>query len=281
MAHSFESLARVIEGTVVATSNSQGSLSDPLGDRTINCDAHGEYTSFGNLYLGKREIWSRCPGCVQDYDDGLKQKEVERRAAAKQQEMEHAIECAAIPKRFVGRMFGNFNAQTDGQKAALRIAQEYAENFGDHARKGTGLIMSGLPGTGKSHLAAAILQGIMPKHVGLYITCMGVIRNVRGTWRKDSERSESEVLAILCEVDLLVIDEIGVQYGTDGEQTILFEVLDRRYRNMMPTILLTNQAKQGFKEFIGERSYDRLTETSRWVSFDWASYRPQAKKELA
>jgi DNA replication protein DnaC len=50
---------------------------------------------------------------------------------------------------------------------------------------------------------------------------------------------------------------------------------------MMPTILLTNQAKLGFKEFIGERSYDRLTETSRWVSFDWASYRPQARKDFA
>lgn len=281
MEHSSNRLEQFLDANAISKSIASGALADSLGERTINCDTHGEYTSTGKMYLGKREIWSRCPGCVQDYDDGLKRKEEERRALARQAEMERAIESAAIPKRFIGRMFDNFNANTDEQQAALRITQEYAADFGNHMRRGTGLILSGLPGTGKSHLAAAILQAIMPRHVGLYITCMGMIRNVRGTWRKDSERSETEVLAILCEVDLLVVDEIGVQYGTDGEQTILFDVLDRRYRNMMPTILLTNQAKQGFKDFIGERSYDRLTETSRWVSFDWASYRPQARKDLA
>ncbi|MNL85189.1 DNA replication protein DnaC [compost metagenome] len=78
-----------------------------------------------------------------------------------------------------------------------------------------------------------------------------------------------------------MLDEIGVQYGTDGEQTILFDVLDRRYRDMKPSVFLTNQDKKGFKEFIGERTFDRLTETSRWVPFDWASYRPQARKEAA
>jgi DNA replication protein DnaC len=50
---------------------------------------------------------------------------------------------------------------------------------------------------------------------------------------------------------------------------------------MRPTILLTNQDKAGLKTFIGERAFDRLTETSRWIPFDWASYRLQARKEAA
>ena len=108
---------------------------------------------------------------------------------------------------------------------------------------------------------------------------MGMIRAIRGTWRKESEKSETEVIQMFSSVPLLVLDEIGVQYGTDGEQTIIFDVLDRRYRDMKPTILLTNQDKKGFKEFIGDRSFDRLVETSRWVSFDWDSYRATARKE--
>jgi DNA replication protein DnaC len=82
-------------------------------------------------------------------------------------------------------------------------------------------------------------------------------------------------------VPLLVLDEIGVQYGTDGEQTIIFDILDRRYRDMRPSVLLTNQDKAGLKTFIGERAYDRLTETCRWVPFDWPSYRLQARKEAS
>lgn len=281
MAHLSNESQSFAEAMAKATSASRGEMAQELGQRTILCDTHGEYESIGRLYLGTREIWTLCARCSQDHEQEEKRKEAERIALARQAEIERMLESASIPKRFVGRTFDNFNAKSESQQTALRISEEYASNFEEHKRKGTGLIMSGLPGTGKSHLSAAILQEIMPKHLGLYVTCMGIIRNIRGTWRRDSDRSESEVLSAFCETALLVIDEVGVQYGTDGEQTILFDVLDRRYRNMMPTILLTNQAKQGFKDFIGERSYDRLTETSRWVSFDWPSYRPQAKKELA
>jgi DNA replication protein DnaC len=195
--------------------------------------------------------------------------------------MEYLLSEAAIPARFIGRTLDNFRAATPEQAAALATSKAYAENFEQVYKRGDGLVFSGLPGTGKSHLATAILQAILPGRCGLYMTCMGLIREVRNTWRKDSERGEAEVLRIIGQVPLLVLDEIGVQYGTDGEQTILFDVLDRRYREMKPTILLTNQAKQGLKDFIGERSFDRLTETSKWVSFEWASYRPQARKEAA
>ena len=121
----------------------------------------------------------------------------------------------------------------------------------------------------------------MPQHIGLYITCMSLIRQVRATWRRDSEKSEGDVLQMLGDVSLLVLDEVGVQYGTDGEQTILFDILDRRYRDMQPTIILTNQDVKGLQEYIGERTFDRLREVSRLVTFDWESYRPVARKESA
>ena len=108
-----------------------------------------------------------------------------------------------------------------------------------------------------------------------------MIRAVRETWRRDSEQSEREVLRYFASLDLLVIDEIGVQYGTDGEQTIIFEVLDRRYRDIRPTILITNQDKGGLVQFVGERTFDRLIETSRWIAFDWPSFRPAARRAAA
>lgn len=45
------------------------------------------------------------------------------------------------------------------------------------------------------------------------------------------------MLAGFANVPLLVIDEIGMQYGTESGQNHLFDVLGRRYRDMMPTIL--------------------------------------------
>lgn len=272
-------MVRLTEKTISDILSGANPSREPLGDKHEVCSVHGEFCSSGVRYLGRREIWTACPECVEIETANARRADAQQQADKARERMEAAIQSSAIPLRFVGRTFENFKATTAAQKAALKVLCEYAETFDQHYKRGTGLILSGLPGTGKSHLAGAVLQAIMPKRCGLYATCMNLIQNVRGTWRKDSEQSENEVLNAYAKSPLLVLDEVGVQYGTDGEQTILFDVLDRRYREMMPTIFLTNQAKDGFKQFIGERVYDRLTQTCRWVSFDWESYRPQAKKD--
>lgn len=279
MDRSPDALSRLVNESM--KSRSTEATREPLGDKSMECEEHGSYLSNGVRYFGRREIWTPCPACEDARLAAERQAEAQRKAEQARQRMEYLLSEAAIPARFIGRTLDNFNAQTDAQRGALTISRDYVQDFEQNYAKGSSLIFSGLPGTGKSHLATAILQGLLPQHCGLYTTCMNIIRAVRGTWRKDSERSETQVLNMLAEVPLLVIDEIGVQYGTDGEQTILFDVLDRRYRDMQPSILLTNQDKKGFKEFIGERTFDRLTETSRWVPFDWPSYRPQARKEAS
>lgn len=252
-----------------------------LGAKSAECPTHGAYEASGTRLSRGREIWSRCPQCAAESD--AREAELRRVRASElaKADMEAKLGQSHIPPRFIGKTLDNFHADTEPQRYALTVARDYLENFDQRSRKGEGLIFSGLPGTGKSHIAAAILQGLLPDRVGLYVTCMGIIRSIRGTWRKDSDRSEGEVLRLLRSTPLLVVDEVGVQYGTDGEQTILFDVLDGRYRDLQPTLLLTNQDRTGFKQFIGERAYDRLTETSRWIPFDWPSYRLQARKEAA
>lgn len=265
----------------VSLGEAAGELFQRLAATAKTCDRHGAYEATGTRLRTGREVWTQCPVCVAERKTQEQAEREDRAAALARAEMEAKLEQVAIPARFLGKTLDNFHADTDPQKYALTVARDYLENFETYAKRGEGLILSGMPGTGKSHIAGAILQGLLPRRVGLYSTCMGIIRSIRSTWRKDSERSESEVLRLLRGVPLLVVDEIGVQYGTDGEQTILFDVLDGRYRDMKPSILLTNQDRAGFKQFIGERAYDRLTETSRWIPFDWPSYRLQARKEAS
>lgn len=247
------------------------------------CDKHGEYRSTGHLLTlvkPPREIWSECPGCKTEREQATQAAAEATRQAALKTRVESMLVQAAIPPRFIGKTFDNYRAENDGQARVLKVCREYAENFPQHLRRGGSLILSGQPGTGKSHLAGAILQSILPRHVGVYVTLMDLIRTLRDTWRRDSEITETQMLARLQAVPLLVIDEIGVQYGTDGERAILFDVLDRRYRELMPSILMTNLGKDEFRTAIGDRVFDRLTEVARWVSFDWQSYRAQARKEM-
>ncbi len=237
------------------------------------CEKHGTFTSRHII----ARIWSRCPTCNElqrSEEQAIAEAAREKEIAARHERM---IRAAAIPQRFVGRSFENFEADTDPKRHALTIARDYAEGFRANARRGAGLIFAGRPGTGKSHLAAAILQSVISPEVR-YITCLDMIRAVRETWRKDSETSEGRLLDYLQGLELLVVDEVGMQYGTEGEQTIVFDVLDRRYREVRPTIILTNQDKAGLRTYVGDRTFDRLVETSRWVAFDWESFRPQLRK---
>ena len=254
-----------------------------LGRADKSCETHGAYVAAGKRFvLGTyvREIWSECPACVAEREQSEQVKADREAAERNRAALESMFGQAMIPARFQGRTFATYQASEPEQKRALEICQAFALDFEAALKSGYSLILSGKPGTGKSHLAAAILQAIMPRHVGAYMTLMDLIRAVRETWRRDSEHSESQILRRLTECPLLVIDEIGVQYGTDGERAVLFDVLDRRYREMRPTILMTNLGKEDFRAAIGDRVFDRLTEVARWIPFDWPSYRATARKEL-
>jgi DNA replication protein DnaC len=234
-----------------------------LATRGAECPDHGPFESRHII----ASVWSRCPQCEATRRAAEDAEAAEQERKSREARQRKLLGRAAIPDRFAGKGFESFSADTDAKRSALTVLRDFAENFERNAQAGKGLILSGKPGTGKSHLAGAVLQSQLDRDV-LYATCMDVIRMVRETWRKDSDKSERQVLAYLGGLDLLVIDEMGVQYGTDGEQTILFDVLDRRYREVKPTILLTNQDTEGLKGYLGERTFDRLRETCRVVSFD-------------
>lgn len=253
-----------------------------LGTRDSLCESHGPFASKGiRLPLKGREVWSPCPTCSAERDAAERRQEQEARAGRERERLAELLRASGIPARLQGSTFATYRAGTDGQKKALQVAMDYAHDFGKHMKTGESLILAGKPGTGKGHLAAAVMHHLMPEYLPIYTTCLDMIRSVRDTWRKDSKYSETQVLQEYEDAALLIIDEIGVQYGTDGEQTVIFDVLDRRYRQMRPSIFITNQDKAGFIQFIGERSFDRLKQTAQWVAFDWASYRPTARKEAA
>lgn len=255
-----------------------------LPTETRTCEDHGEYLATGvrhNYGSFSRDIWSKCPTCVKDAELELEAMRIKAEQEASRQRVEALLEHTAIPPRFVGRTFANYRAEQGTKAFNVRdICYTYAKEFDRNLKTGASLVLSGNPGTGKSHLAAAILQEILPKHVGAYVTLMDLIRKLRDTWRRDSEMTESQLLAKLQAIPLLVIDEVGVQYGTDGERSILFDVMDRRYREVRPTILMTNLGKEDFRQAVGDRVFDRLTEVARWVPFDWQSYRTTARREM-
>ena len=75
-------------------------------------------------------------------------------------------------------------------------------------------------------------------------------------------------------IDLLVIDEIGVQTESKYEKVIINQIVDRRSSSKRPTGMLTNSNMEEMTKLLGERVMDRMRlGNSLWVIFNWDSYR--------
>ncbi|MGF7537500.1 ATP-binding protein [Providencia rettgeri] len=180
-----------------------------------------------------------------------------------------------IPPRFANETFETFKATTQPAKHNLTVCQQYVNTWEDRKNAGEGLIFCGIPGTGKTHLAVSIAREIAEDlQESVFITTAArIIRAFRRTWSGNSEFSELDVLAKYCDPDLLIIDEIGVQYGTDSERNILFEVINDRYEYLLPTILVSNLPLNELEEMLGERVVDRLLQGGTVLTFNWSTYR--------
>ncbi len=200
---------------------------------------------------------------------------VDRRRAA-QTQLERAVGRSGIPRRFLDRTFAGYAAGTPEQRQALAVCRAYAECFDEVRDRGACLLLVGGPGTGKTHLACAILaEVIRAGHTGLFLSVSAALRLIRDAYSPRARRSESEAFALLTAPDLLVLEEVGVAIGNeDKRRAMLFDVLDTRYAEMRPSLLIGNLTVTEMSTYLGERIMDRLLELgSATVPFTWASHR--------
>lgn len=184
-----------------------------------------------------------------------------------------------ITPRYRECTFDTFTTSTDAQEGALVACREYAEVFADHLKIGRGLILLGNVGTGKTHLACAIVQHAVREFEAWAVVTSAaeICRVMKGSFGKAAAYTESDVLEELSSSDLLVIDEIGVQSASDFTPGVLSDVIDRRYQYLRPTILVSNRTAMELPRFVGDRAVDRMRQGGgRAIGFHWGSARGDA-----
>lgn len=240
--------------------------------RPALCDEHGAFES-RNVF---GPVWSRCPVCETARREQEEAKKVEQEREDRRHRWERKVVGAGIPERFRSRSLANFIADSDGKRKALNFAIEYSERFSEEAyQSGRSAIFIGKPGTGKTHLAVSIgLAAMAAGHSVMFCTVMRAIRRVKDTWSKGSQENETQAVEALVFPDLLILDEVGIQFGSETEKMILFDVLNDRYEQRKPCLLLSNLPLQEVRVFLGERVFDRLREDGgEVIPFDWESHR--------
>lgn len=244
----------------------------------FKCEQHGLQKVKVFHFSGK---WTNpyCRKCeaIKKEKEELEEKarEKRRQEIARQERVKAALGRAMIPERFKHHTFESFFVENDTQKTVKKRCQNYAKDFTKMNELGTSMIFCGTTGTGKTHLACAIANDIIRQgNAAVFISVLRAIRRVKETYDRDNKTTEQEAINWFLNPDLLILDEVGVQFGTDSEKMILFEIINERYQNMKPTILISNLSPQAIKDYVGARVMDRMKENDgRVLQFDWKSKR--------
>lgn len=241
----------------------------------FNCETHGQVECSQFIFSGNWIPVARCSICSEKAI-----KEAEDKHMAEQAEREERIyttrmDRAEIPQRYRDKTFDNYIATNQKAQAAKQIAQDYCHDFKSIKAAGICMIFCGTMGSGKTHLACAmaktLLKGERP-YYPLYTTASHIFRMIKDTF--GTKKTEQEIIDSMRRVDLLIIDEVGVQYGTDAERNMLFEVINARYEDIKPTMLISNLALKPLTDVVGDRIMDRLKENGgKMIIFDWESHR--------
>lgn len=231
----------------------------------VVCEKHGE---FEQSVLGGG-FKTPCPYCEEE----KKAKETMAKAESTRQKVLEKIGKCGIPKRHQLCRVGNYEAKTEKQVALKNAILQYINELNNGGLK-RNFVMLGNCGTGKTHLACAVgMAGIKSGKTVLFSSASEVIRRIQATHKSQTE-TEFDLMNEYAKLDLLILDEVGVQYQTESANRIITEIVNERYNNELPTIFISNLNPSEFITVMGERAMSRMKQDG-CLPFvcDWEDYR--------
>jgi len=164
-----------------------------------------------------------------------------------EQDWRNKLRRAGIPRRFYGANIEEIAPEIRG----LCEGQE-------------GLFLHGSAGTGKTHLAVALL-----KHRGLdrgsFTTVPGLLLEIRSSFKDHAECSEESIIDHYSAAKPLVMDDLGVEKASEFAMQTLYLIIDHRYANLNPPIITSNLSLGEIANKVGDRIASRIAEMCKII----------------
>lgn len=151
-----------------------------------------------------------------------------------------------------------------------------------------GLMFLGPPGTGKTHLAVAVLRGLIARGFeGVFYDFQNLLDRIRSGYDQASGTMDKEAYRTALETDVLLLDDLGAHRVTDWVEDTITSIVTHRCNNRKPTIITTNlrdpeagdkrgsglqddiHSKYFLEERIGMRARSRLFEMCRLIKMPY------------
>ncbi len=160
---------------------------------------------------------------------------------------ESLLEAARIPKRYEQCDFDNFQTEfpdlspSDQEYKSLHSARFLAGRFVDEHLPGQGLLFIGSTGTGKTHLAVAVIRKlIMERQIAcLFCDFRELMRQIRQSYDPAVQMTELDVMNPVFDTPVLLLDDLGSAAMTEWQRDTIGYILNKRYSDGQTTIVTT------------------------------------------
>lgn len=203
---------------------------------------------------------------------------------------------ANIPLRYEHCELASYTTDFPGAHPSLAFAHLASSKFAQEydPREGTGLLIIGKIGTGKTHLAVGIIKELtLHKGVAcLFYDYRELLKEIQNSYNSTVQTTELDVLRPVFETEVLVLDELGAVKPTEWVWDTVSLILNTRYNNNRTTIITTNfddhpaagansavsiarsaTRAETLGDRIGERMRSRLHEMCRIVAMEGEDFR--------
>jgi len=133
------------------------------------------------------------------------------------------------------------------------------------------LFIHGTCGNGKTHLLYALVRELHKGYRCDVVSAVDINMRLRATFGNDSEEKEQSIIreytrGKLTEIKdysdcwdyLPMFDDLGAHKVSDYAREVWYEIIDKRYRNIMPAVYTSNLRLNEIAEVMGDRIASRL-----------------------
>lgn len=218
---------------------------------TTGDGAHdGEERSYTEPYEVLREY---CDAC----QDGQSRRKRDDRTRQMSRSWQSALR--------IRRMFGESKIPKEYQRHqwralpkpnAVRQASDWLDDPGEHPW----LFLHGEPGRGKTTILYGIASEIvkMRSEAVLCRPMPDLLSDIRSTWNPNNPNEETDLIKLVKSVPWLFIDELGAEIPKDWVGERLYQILNHRHDEHLPTVLASNLGPSKMLDHLGERLWGRV-----------------------
>lgn len=198
----------------------------------------------------------------------------------KQHHLEQCYRYANITPEIKGCSFEEFRLDyykgVNREMAALALqgAHQFVNDYLHNPHTTTGILFTGDVGAGKTYLAGAIANCLLKQGVqALFLVVPDFLDELRATYRNKTGFSEGpevddvSLLRGVRQVEVLILDDLGVHNYTPWTCNKLYSLLNYRLNYRLPVIITTNLSLGKIEEFLGERTTSRIVQMCRIYEF--------------